>query len=89
MSLFFGILGMEILLLMKTHNILIILVEFTVELYVFTNDGCLVDTVTTEIVVNLSTSIESLNQEERLLKIVDVLGRDSHIKKEFYFILFI
>lgn len=54
---------------------------FTVELYAFTNDGCLVDTITTEIVVNLSTTIESLNQEERLLKIVDVLGRDSHIKK--------
>ena len=49
------------------------------------NDGCLVDTITTEIVVNLSTSIESLNQEERLLKIVDVLGRDSHkIKKELF-----
>lgn len=54
---------------------------YTVELYAFTNGGCLVDTITTDIVVNISTSVESPNQEGRLLKIVDVLGRNSNIKK--------
>ena len=54
---------------------------YTVDLYTFTNGGCLVDTITIDIVVNLSTSVESPNQEGRLLKIVDVLGRNSNIKK--------
>ncbi len=51
--------------------------NYTVEIFALTNGGCLLDTFTVNISVNLSTAIDDMNvQNKAVVKILDVLGRE-------------
>ena len=52
---------------------------FNIELYAFTNGGCLVDTFSVSINVTIINSVDKLDIRKELLKITDILGRESKI----------
>ena len=54
---------------------------YNVKLTTFTNNSCISDIENDTITITSTTAIEELKQEKKLIKITDILGRDTRIKK--------
>ena len=54
---------------------------YNVTLFAFTNNNCLIDSITSTITITVSTSVNEIKSSKTLIIIIDILGRETKGKK--------